>query len=183
MTAAQESFFIQQFKLGDTSSFQVLYLFYQKRIFNYGKSLFPHYEDDLKDAYQDIFIAIWKARERLTIDKTLDFYLKRSIKNHMIRLKQKESKFDEIPDDYSLESKALQDETNVLSSIIAEEVKTNQDKIYNQKLRRLTKRQRFLFTERYIHEKSIEEIMKENSLSRQTVYNMIHKSLNKLKLQ
>jgi RNA polymerase sigma factor (sigma-70 family) len=181
MTATQESFYIQQFKLGDTSSFQVLYLFYQKRIFNYGKSLFPHYEDDLKDAYQDIFISIWKARERLSVDKTLDFYLKRSIKNHMIRLKQKESKFDEIPDDFCLTRDAFQDETNVLSSIIDTEVKSHQDKIYNQKLSRLTKRQRFLFTERFINEKSVEEIMNEHSLVRQTVYNMIHKSINILK--
>lgn len=181
MTAAQESFYIQQFKLGDTSSFQVLYLFYQKRIFNYGKSLFPYCEDDLKDAYQDIFIAIWKARERLSVDKTLDFYLKRSIKNHMIRLKLKQLKFDEIPEDFCLKNCPFQDETNILTSIIDTEAESQQEKIYNQKLSRLTKRQLFLITERFINEKSVEEIMNEHSLVRQTVYNMIHKSINILK--
>lgn len=53
MTAAQESFYIQQFKLGDSSSFQLLYQHYQKRMIGYGRSLFPNYEDDVKDAYQD----------------------------------------------------------------------------------------------------------------------------------
>ena len=57
MTAAQESFYIQQLKLGDTCSFQILYEHYYKRIFCYGKCLFPHCEDDLKDGYQDIFIS------------------------------------------------------------------------------------------------------------------------------
>jgi RNA polymerase sigma factor (sigma-70 family) len=181
MTAAQESFYIQQFKLGDTSSFQVLYLFYQKRIFNYGKSLFPHFEDDLKDAYQDIFIAIWKARERLSVDKTLDFYLKRSIKNHMIHIKQKKMKFDAIPDDNDCLCSELCNESNTLNTMIESEILTMKDKIYIQKLNKLTKRQRFLFTERFIHEKSVEEIMKEQNLARQTVYNMIYKSINKLK--
>ena len=94
MTAAQESFYIQQLKLGDSCSFQILYEHYYKRIFCYGKCLFPHCEDDLRDGYQDIFIALWKSRERISVEKTLDFYLKRSIKNHMIKVKQKELKYD-----------------------------------------------------------------------------------------
>mgnify|MGYP000228601765 CR=1 FL=1 len=55
------------------------------------------------------------------------------------------------------------------------------DKIYKQKLDLLTKRQRFLFTERFINEKSVEAIMKEQNLARQTVYNTIYKSINILK--
>ena len=181
MTAAQESFYIQQFKRGDTSSFQILYEHYHKRMINYGKSLFPHYEDDVKDAYQDIFIALWKARERLSVDKTLDFYLKRCIKNNLLHVLQKVAKFDGIPDEFNGSGKVLKDETNVLATIIADEVKQHQNKIYNQKLSRLTKRQRFLFTERFINEKSVEEIMLDHSLARQTVYNMIHRSINILK--
>ena len=99
MTAAQESFYIQQLKLGDTCSFQILYEHYYKRIFCYGKCLFPHCEDDLRDGYQDIFIALWKSRERISVEKTLDFYLKRSIKNHMIKVKQKGLKYDGIPNE------------------------------------------------------------------------------------
>jgi RNA polymerase sigma-70 factor (ECF subfamily) len=181
MTAAQESFYIQQFKLGDTSSFKILYEHYHKRMINYGKSLFPHYEDDVKDAFQDIFIALWKARERLSVDITLDFYLKRCIKNNLIHLIKKESKFDGIPKDFTETGYVIQDETNVLTSIIDAEVKSQQNKIYNQKLSRLTKRQRFLFTERFINEKSVEEIMHDHSLARQTVYNMIYRSINILK--
>lgn len=181
MTAAQESFYIQQFKRGDTSSFQILYEHYHKRMINYGKSLFPHYEDDVKDAYQDVFIALWKAKERLAVEITLNFYLKRCIKNHLIHVIQKAGKFDGIPDEFNDSGKVLPDETNALSTIIADEVKQQQDKIYNQKLSRLTKRQRFLFTERFINEKSVEEIMLDHSLARQTVYNMIHRSINILK--
>jgi RNA polymerase sigma-70 factor (ECF subfamily) len=178
MTAAQESFYIQQFKRGDTSSFKILYEHYHKRMINYGKSLFPHFEDDVKDAYQDIFIALWKAKERLSVEITLDFYLKRCIKNHLIHLIQKAGKFDGLSDLFNGSSNEFQDETNFLATIIADEVKQQQDKIYNQKLSRLTKRQRFLFTERFVNEKSVEEIMLENSLARQTVYNMIHRSIN-----
>jgi RNA polymerase sigma-70 factor (ECF subfamily) len=181
MTAAQESFYIQQFKLGDSSSFQLLYQHYQKRMIGYGRSLFPNYEDDVKDAYQDIFIALWRSKDRLTVEKTLDFYLKRSIKNHMIRVVRKKLKYDAIPNENEDGCLVHIDETNALDSIIESEVDFHRKKIYEHQLSFLTKRERFLFTERFVHEKSVEEIMQEHQLARQTVYNMIYKSINKLK--
>ena len=181
MTAAQESFYIQQFKLGDSCSFQILYEHYYKRILCYGKYLFPHSDDDLKDAYQDIFITMWKARQRITVDKTLDFYLKRSIKNHMIKIKRKELKYDEIPNENDSLFLNIQETENYLTSIVAAETKETKQRIYEHKLSLLTKRQRFLFTERFIHDKSIEDIMQEHHLVRQTVYNTIYKCLTVLK--
>ncbi len=179
MTAAQESFYIQQFKLGDTSSFQILYQHYHKRMIGYGRSLFANQEDDVKDAYQDIFIALWKSKDRLTVENTLDFYIKRSIKNHMLRVNQKKMKFEASPNESDYLE--LYEETNSLDSIIESEIMILKDKIYKQKLDLLTKRQRFLFTERFINEKSVEAIMKEQNLARQTVYNTIYKSINILK--
>jgi RNA polymerase sigma-70 factor (ECF subfamily) len=181
MTAAQESFYIQQLKLGDTCSFQILYEHYYKRIFCYGKCLFPHCEDDLKDGYQDIFIALWKSRERISVEKTLDFYLKRSIKNHMIKVKQKGMKYDGIPNENDSLFLKIQETENFLTSTVAAETKETKQRIFEHKLSLLTKRQRFLFTERFIHEKSVEEIMREHHLVRQTVYNTIYKCLNILK--
>jgi RNA polymerase sigma-70 factor (ECF subfamily) len=181
MTAAQESFYIQQFKLGDSCSFQILYEHYYKRIFRYGKYLFPHSDDDLKDGYQDIFIALWKSRERISVEKTLDFYLKRSLKNHMIKVKQKELKYDVIPNENDSLFLNIQETENYLSLRIAAETKETKHKILDHQLSLLTKRQRFLFTERFIYDKSVEEIMQEHHLVRQTVYNTIYKCLTVLK--
>ncbi len=181
MTAAQESFYIQQFKLGDNNSFQILYQHYHKRIINYGKSHFPYNEDDVKDAYQDIFIALWKSRERLSLDKTFDFYLKRCIKNHLIQVKQKELKYDRVHDKECELDLKLINESNTLTSLIESEAISFKEQVYLKKLGLLTKRQRFLFTERFIHEKSIEEIMEEHNLARQTVYNTIYRCISVLK--
>lgn len=181
MTAAQESFYIQQFKLGDNNSFQILYQHYHKRIINYGKSYFPYNEDDVKDAYQDVFIALWKSRERLSLDKTFDFYLKRCIKNHLIQVKQRELKYDRVHDKECEIDLILTDETNTLTSLIESEAISFKEQVYLKKLGLLTKRQRFLFTERFIHEKSIEEIMEEHNLARQTVYNTIYRCIVTLK--
>lgn len=181
MTAAQESFYIQQFKLGDTSSFQILYQHYYKRMIGYGRSLFPNQEDDVKDAYQDIFIALWKSKDRLTVENTLDYYLKRSIKNHMIHAIKKKIKFDTLSYEHEAECLEFIDPSNALSSIIESEVDFHRKTIYEHQLSLLTKRERFLFTERFVHEKSVEEIMQEHQLARQTVYNIIYKSINKLK--
>jgi RNA polymerase sigma-70 factor (ECF subfamily) len=181
MTAAQESFYIQQFKLGDNNSFQILYQHYHKRIINYGKALFPNNEDDVKDAYQDVFIALWKARERLSVEITLDFYLKRCIRNHLIQVKQKELKYHRVHDEEGDLNLKLVDETNSLTSLIESESVSIKEQIFLKKLSLLTKRQRFLFTERFIHEKSIEEIMEEHNLARQTVYNTIYRCISVLK--
>ena len=181
MTAEQESFYIQQFKLGDNLSFQTLYNYYHKRMLSYGKSLFPNYEDDVKDAYQDIFLALWKARERLVIDKTFDFYLKRSIKNHLINRRKKQLKFDSIHEDVELSENIYNEQSNALSSLINLELQQKKNEEYNFKLKLLTDRQRFLFTERVILEKSVEEIMEEHNLAKQTVYNTIYRCITVLK--
>jgi RNA polymerase sigma factor (sigma-70 family) len=181
MTAAQESFYIQQFKRGDNSAFQILYQHHYKRIIQYGRSNFPNNEDDIKDAYQDIFMSIWKARERLHDDVVLDHYLKRSLKNNLIKVKKKELKFHKIPVSNELEGKEFQEEENYITTIIKDEIQFNKDEIYNKRLDLLTKRQRFLFTERFINEKSPEEIMEEHNLARQTVYNTIYNCLTILR--
>jgi RNA polymerase sigma factor (sigma-70 family) len=181
MTAAQESFYIQQFKLGESCSFKILYEHYYKSILRYGKYLFPHCDDDLKDAYQDIFISLWKARERISVDKTLDFYLKRSLKNHMIKLKQKQLKYEGIPNENDSLFLKIQETENYLTSKMASETKETKQRIFEHKLSLLTKRQRFLFTERFIHDKSVEEIMQEQNIAKQTIYNTIYNCLTVLK--
>jgi RNA polymerase sigma-70 factor (ECF subfamily) len=181
MTTAQESYHIQQFKLGNNNAFQVLYQHHHKNIIKYGKSLFPNNEDDVKDAYQDVFLSLWRARERVTVDITLDYYLRKSIKNHMIQLKKKKLRFVELPNDKDGLCLELQDESNALTCITEYEDMAIRTKMYNQKLNLLTKRQRFLFTERFINEKSVENIMKEQKLARQTVYNTICRCISVLK--
>lgn len=181
MITANESLYIEQFKRGDRGSFRILYEHYYKSIMSYGKFHFPYCEDDLKDAYQDVFVALWKGREKISVDKTLDFYLKRSIKNYMIKLKQKQLKFDGIPNENDSIFSKVQETENFLTTKISKEMFERNEKVLEHKLRLLTKRQRFLFTERFIHQKSVEEIILEHNLVRQTIYNTIHECFRRLK--
>jgi RNA polymerase sigma factor (sigma-70 family) len=181
MTATQESFYIQQFKNGDNCAFQVLYNHHYKSILRYGRSCFPYYDDDLKDAYQDIFMSLWRGREGLNEDMVLEHYLKRSIKNHMIKIKKKELKYDKIPEDNEYTKLEYQDPSNGLETIIEKESNSIKERLFNERLKLLTKRQRFFFNERFINEKSPEEIIEEQKLARQTVYNTLHKCIKTLK--
>ena len=90
-------------------------------------------------------------------------------------------KFDKIPVSNELVGKEFQEQENYETSIIEAEILSNKDRIYNKRLDLLTKRQRFLFTERFINEKSPEEIMEEHNLARQTVYNTIYRCITILK--
>ena len=76
MTAAQESFYIQQFKLGDNNSFQILYQHYHKRIINYGKSHFPYNEDDVKMPIKMFLLHYGKQESGYLLTKLLTFISK-----------------------------------------------------------------------------------------------------------
>ena len=99
----------------------------------------------------------------------------------MIKVKQKGMKYDGIPNENDSLFLKIQETENFLTSTVAAETKETKQRIFEHKLNLLTKRQRFIFTERFIYEKSVEEIMQEHHLVRQTVYNTIYKCLTVLK--
>ncbi|MBR8535899.1 RNA polymerase sigma-70 factor [Carboxylicivirga sediminis] len=75
---------------GDVNAFEHFYRNSYMRLFNYV-SLFVKDEDDVKDIVQDSFINIWNNRCELRLEKSIESFVFKSIRNRCINyLRDKE---------------------------------------------------------------------------------------------
>lgn len=65
---------IKKLKKGDISAFEQLYSFYSKKVFNFVSQYIVVVED-AEELVQEIFLAIWKNREKIKTDEPLAAYL------------------------------------------------------------------------------------------------------------
>ncbi|MEL7587189.1 MAG: sigma-70 family RNA polymerase sigma factor [Prolixibacteraceae bacterium] len=79
------------FKAGDRTSFEIIYNEFTDTLFAYGSRITAD-KELLKDAIQDVFIAVYKYGPDLRKPESLEFYLFKSLKRNIIR-KIKEARF------------------------------------------------------------------------------------------
>jgi RNA polymerase sigma factor (sigma-70 family) len=72
------------FKTGNESAFIYIYETYFDQLFVYGNQ-FARNEDIVKDAIQDLFIALRKTRSRLGRTDSIKFYLYKSLKRLVLK--------------------------------------------------------------------------------------------------
>ena len=77
-TAQDDASLWRQLKKGDEQAFETLYRKYIRDLLHYGERMGME-EEVLKDLVQDLFIEIWKSRERLSDTDSAKFYLFRDI--------------------------------------------------------------------------------------------------------
>lgn len=74
----------EAFKMGNESAFIYIYETYFDQLFIYG-SQFSRNEDMVKDAVQDLFIALRKSRSRLGRTDSIKLYLYKSLKRLILK--------------------------------------------------------------------------------------------------
>jgi len=65
---------LEQFKAGDSSAFEHLYLDYSPKVFRFARRYTNHHED-AEEIVQDVFIRLWETREAIDPDRNFDNYL------------------------------------------------------------------------------------------------------------
>jgi len=80
----EETVIWEEFKSGSESAFIYIYETYFDLLFVYGNQ-FTGNEDIVKDAIQDLFIALRKSRSRLGKTDSIKFYLYKSLKRLIIK--------------------------------------------------------------------------------------------------
>lgn len=79
-------------------AFEAMYRRLQPALFRYAKFQLGD-EEEADETVQDVFLAVWNKRDRLTFDDTLKAYLYRAVRNHAInRLKKSKLDTTEIDD-------------------------------------------------------------------------------------
>ncbi len=163
------------FRLGDKNAYAEIYERYFDSLYSYGKKFMVN-QMQLEDAIQELFIRLWRTRERLSTVDNIKFYLFLSLRRDIRRINEKEKAVDKIDFESFL----------ITHNHPADEYSPDDiDKELTQKLvsilKNLPKRQLEAITLRYYENFSIAEIASIMDVSEKTVRNTLHNSLTLLR--
>ena len=161
------------FRNGCEDSYALIYQRYFHTLYSYGLKVCSEREI-VKDCIQDLFIHIWKSRERLSTTTSIKFYLFRSLKTRLIdsfKFQQKHFQLSE----YDLKQETVCSEE--LNIIVAQTSEAQMKRVLLA-LDKLTERQKESLKLKFYENLSSEEIGKRMSISVEGVYNLVSKALS-----
>lgn len=167
-----------QFRSGNADAFDRLMQAHYQDLFNYG-TRFTKDEELVKDCIQDLFLTLWM--NRLTISETsfVKYYLLKSLRNNLTRAISRSRHFNH-PGEGHFEN-LFNGAPSLETGLIREEHLADLAKKMRKVLAGLTRRQQEVIYLRFYMDADVEEIAEIMSLNRQSVYNLLHDSLRKLR--
>lgn len=167
---------LKRLQRDDAHALAALMRLYYDDLHNYG-ARFTRDNALIKDCIQEIFISLWQRREIADTILSPKYYLLRATKNKILKSLHKnnhQASFANSEYDFFYE-------LSIEQIIIEKQV--NEEKV--QKLRRtlelLSKKQREIIYLKYYHHLDHAEIAELMNVNRQTVYNLLHETLHKLR--
>lgn len=167
-----------EFRSGNVDAFGRLIKTHYQDLFNYG-TRFTSDEEMVKDCIQDLFLSLWT--NRLTINETsfVKYYLLKSLRRNLARAIGR-SKYYNSWNELQFEA-LFKDASSVESHLIREEQQVELAGKMRKVLTGLSRRQQEVIYLRYYMDADIEEIAEIMSLNRQSVYNLLHDALKRLR--
>lgn len=161
---------------GDNEAYSWLYSNYVQLLYKYGLQITPN-KEVIKDCIQDVFVRIYKNREKLSIPKNVKIYLMISLKNSIYNALSKERS----EETYAFSFYSMEEQYIVENSFFHEEEQREKLNEIKRILRVLTPRQREIIYYRFIEEMEYDEICQIMSLNYQSAYNLLQRSLQKVR--
>jgi len=164
-----------QFREGDENAFARLYDIFSDMLYRYGMK-FMENEDSVKDCIQELFIKLYSNRQSLSATDNPRLYLFKALKNRLI---------DEIRADKHLVYVSPQDLHFSVEYYYDPEEESQEDsdvKVQFEKvISLLTDRQKEVIYLRYQMEMSYEDIAELLNINYQSVRNLIHRAIEKVR--
>jgi RNA polymerase sigma factor (sigma-70 family) len=166
---------LKRLQRDDTDALASLMLLYYDDLYNYG-ARFTKDKALVKDCIQEVFISIWQRRESADTILSPKYYLLRAIKNKILKSlhKNHHAPFSSNEYDFFYEFS--------IEQIIIEKQMT-EEKV--QRLRKtfelLSKKQKEVVYLKYYQGLDHAQIAELMNLNRQSVYNLLHETLHKLR--
>ncbi len=88
MDTAETKKLISQLKRGDVSAFDKLFKEYSRKVYNFSRRLLNK-ESDAEDITQEVFIALWKNRDKIDPNLSFSAYLSGIARNQIYSLYRK----------------------------------------------------------------------------------------------
>ncbi|QIL40384.1 sigma-70 family RNA polymerase sigma factor [Pedobacter sp. HDW13] len=164
----------RSFCAGDENSLVGLYEQYYTTFFVWGCKWLGGEADFVKDQLHDFFIYIWERRERLALDINVKAYLLTSFRRQLLYQWKKHKKSEPIEN--------FVDTLEIYESeLLDAESITEQFAQLEKALTLLSPAQREVVELRFLQNKTMQEIADHKNTSLRTVYNLLHRGVNKLR--
>ncbi len=165
-----------EFLAGSESAYASIYKLYVNDLYAFGLSMRAKPEM-IEDAIHDIFVEIYTHRHYLDGVNNIKSYFITSFRNRLIYLMKKELGMGELNenDSYGLEEKDTESEW------IEKETTNEKEQLVQQLYSELNANQREVLYHRFVEGLTLDEIAVVMKINYQSVKNLIHRSIKKLK--
>lgn len=167
-----------QFRAGKGDALGDLISHYYQDLYSYGRR-FTANSELLKDSIQEICLELWKNRDTIGETGYVKFYLLKSLRRRLIKELQKEKpeRLEEESAFYTGYDQELPRESLIIRDEQLKKLALKMRELLSQ----LSQRQQEVIYLRFYMEADIEEIAGIMSVNRQSVYNLLHDALKRLK--
>jgi RNA polymerase sigma factor (sigma-70 family) len=170
----------EQLRKGNAEAYGSLVKYYYQDLFKYGSS-FTRDEELVKDCMQDLFLSLWKNRDTIRDTAFVKYYLLKSLRRLIARSLEK-SKWFSKPVEPQFDG-GFDNSLTADNILIRDEMLLEQSRRMREVLSRLSKRQQEVIYLRYYADAETADIADIMGISRQSVYNLLHDALNKMKAE
>lgn len=166
-----------KFKAGDHLAFGELAQVHYRALYNYGTK-FSQDSEFIRDCIQELYLELWERRSFLSETAFVKSYLLKALRHKLIKESVRLKRFKE-PRELSFDA----DETDlsVESVIIENEHLRHQISRLNQIVSHLSKRQQEIIYLRFYQNLDNEDIAQVMSLGRQSVANLLYRTIKEIK--
>ncbi|MCG6191332.1 sigma-70 family RNA polymerase sigma factor [Maribellus maritimus] len=173
----KDSYLWERFRKGDDKAFYSLYDLFFDSLYSYGLH-FTRDKDLVKDCIHDLFLDLYKYRERLSETDNIHFYLFRSLRR--LIYKDQVKKVSLLSDEQIL----LQNDISVMTfedDLIASEIEDENHKILTEVMKELSDRQREGLSLKFEQNFSYREIAGILGISVESARTSIYRALKELR--
>ncbi|HUX59476.1 MAG TPA: sigma-70 family RNA polymerase sigma factor [Bacteroidales bacterium] len=164
------------FRSGDEKSFENIYRTYVKPLYHYG-SKFTNDKNFVLDCIQEVFVDIFTHRHNLGETNNIKLYLFVALKRKIICSLHKNNLIQSFPDEI-LPFLSIYSSENEIPDFETDPGKINK---LNKALKMLSPRQKEAIYLRFVSELRYEEMCQIMNLNYQSVRNLVHRAIEKLR--
>ncbi|RMG29874.1 MAG: sigma-70 family RNA polymerase sigma factor [Bacteroidetes bacterium] len=166
------------FKAGDRQALSAIFHQHIRILYKYG-SKFSKDGQLVEDCIQDLFMDLWQKRQRLGDTDSIKRYLLGALRRRIIRQDQRGKKY--LTDAVELDDYDFEVEFTCEELLIAGEIDEERHQQLQQALQKLSKRQKEAIYLKFYAEMDYQQVAEIMNLNYQSVRNLIHNALKKLR--
>lgn len=177
-TSAEAIQLLQQLSLHDEKALAALMRLFYKDLYSYACK-FSGDDALVKDCLQEVFIGLWQRRATAAAILSPHYYLLRAVKNNVLKALHQQNRLTPFADDGT--DACFFSEISIEDLIIRNQLSEEHSRKLHQVINQLPARQKEIIYLKYFQHLDHGQIATLMNISRQSVYNLLHESIVRLK--